>query len=381
MPVKWKRNPRHPGVRWYEHTARRHRGRPDRYYTIYYTRAGRRREEGLGWASEGWTLDKASLERGRLQEAHRLGRGPTTMAARRAVSARDGLDKETFGGVWLDYYDDARLRKRSARRERQLYQKWIEPELARRRLDEISVADLDRIRRQMVRAGLADATCRYAMAVVRQVYNWARARNRWSGTAPTAGLRWQPVDNTRLRYLTRDEAAALLAELAVRSRSVHDQALLSLHCGLRWGEIAGLTWADVDLDKGILTLRDTKNRLTRYAYLTDTAKEMLKARRRLHPRRKGYVFVSADGKKLGGLSRTYRRAVNAVGLNDDVTDRRYRVCFHTLRHTFASWLVQAGVDLYRVQHLLGHKSASMVQRYAHLGADDLRTAVRAIEEE
>jgi site-specific recombinase XerD len=55
-----------------------------------------------------------------------------------------------------------------------------------------------------------------------------------------------------------------------------------------------------------------------------------------------------------------------TGLNDGITDSTYRVVFHTLRHTFASHLVIAGVDLYRVQKLMRHKTAAMTQKYAHL---------------
>jgi site-specific recombinase XerD len=62
-----------------------------------------------------------------------------------------------------------------------------------------------------------------------------------------------------------------------------------------------------------------------------------------------------------------------------VTDRRQKVLFHTLRHTFASWLVQQGEDLYMVQKLMGHASLVMTERYSHLAPDTLRTAVKNFE--
>jgi site-specific recombinase XerD len=60
-------------------------------------------------------------------------------------------------------------------------------------------------------------------------------------------------------------------------------------------------------------------------------------------------------------------------------DTRQRVVFHTLRHTYASWLVMEGVDLYRVKELLGHKDLTMTQRYSHLAPDSLRGAVNILE--
>jgi site-specific recombinase XerD len=62
-----------------------------------------------------------------------------------------------------------------------------------------------------------------------------------------------------------------------------------------------------------------------------------------------------------------------------VTDPRQKVVFHTLRHTFASWLVETGTDLYVVQKLMGHASFEMVQRYSHLGENALQAAVRRLD--
>ena len=75
----------------------------------------------------------------------------------------------------------------------------------------------------------------------------------------------------------------------------------------------------------------------------------------------------------------FGRAVNALGLNDGIADRRQKVVFHTLRHTYASWLVAAGTDLYTVQRLLGHQSIALTERYAHLAPDTLKAATRALE--
>ncbi len=66
--------------------------------------------------------------------------------------------------------------------------------------------------------------------------------------------------------------------------------------------------------------------------------------------------------------------MDELGFNMRVTDDRDKVVFHTLRHTFASWQVQAGMGLYELQKLMGHKSFQMVQRYAHLAPDNLRKA-------
>ena len=154
-------------------------------------------------------------------------------------------------------------------------------------------------------------------------------------------------------------------------------ALLSLHCGLRAGEIFSLTWQDVDMERGLLTLRDTKSGKTRAAIMTEAVKSMLADRKRRGPA--DLVFPSETGEKVGQVSQSFIKTVNALGFNDGVTDARQKVVFHSLRHTFASWLAEDGADLYVIQQLMGHQSFAMVQRYAHLSPDTLRRAVKGLE--
>lgn len=77
-----------------------------------------------------------------------------------------------------------------------------------------------------------------------------------------------------MRFLTHEEASALLESLKRKSADFHDMTLLSLNCRLRFGEIASLTWQDVDIERGVLTIRDAKA-VSRYAFLTEQAAEML----------------------------------------------------------------------------------------------------------
>ncbi|GHT93293.1 hypothetical protein FACS1894122_08290 [Alphaproteobacteria bacterium] len=68
-----------------------------------------------------------------------------------------------------------------------------------------------------------------------------------------------------------------------------------------------------------------------------------------------------------------------LGFNNGVNDDRQKVVFHTLRHTYASWLVMSGVDLYTVQKLMWHSTIAMTERYSHLAPDHLKKAVSMFE--
>jgi site-specific recombinase XerD len=92
----------------------------------------------------------------------------------------------------------------------------------------------------------------------------------------------------------------------------------------------------------------------------------------------GFVFILTVGTKTDALSKSFARAVEALGFNTEIDDHRPKVVFHTLRHTYASWLVMSGVDLYTVQKLMGHSTMSMTERYSHLASDHLKKAVKML---
>ena len=92
------------------------------------------------------------------------------------------------------------------------------------------------------------------------------------------------------------------------------------------------------------------------------------------------VFKTKNGTKIKEVSNAFARVVDILKLNEGITDNRQKVVFHTLRHTYASWLTQLGTDLYVVQKLMGHSSFAMTQRYAHLAPELLKKAVINFEE-
>lgn len=87
-----------------------------------------------------------------------------------------------------------------------------------------------------------------------------------------------------------------------------------------------------------------------------------------------------SGEKIIRAGKPFLKAVEACGFNNGVTNARYKVVFHTLRHTFASWLVQKGVVLSEVAELMGHASTKMTERYAKLSPKSKRIAVNIIGE-
>ncbi len=147
--------------------------------------------------------------------------------------------------------------------------------------------------------------------------------------------------------------------------------LVALNTGLRRGELLSLRWRAIDTDRDIVTVegRTAKTLQTRAVPLNSEAVEVLKNWRELQGRVSpdAFVFPAASGGRMDNFATAWESARTAAEL------KSFR--FHDLRHTFASHLVQRGVDLYRVKELLGHSDIKMTARYSHLRPDDLAAAV------
>jgi len=372
---------KYPGVRFKEHPTRKHGIKPDRYFSIYYWLDKKKKEEGLGWASQGWTAQKAAKQLFDLKHSHKTGEGPQTLQERRTNEeerrAEENRDALTFSVMFNKHYLPAQEYKKSWKTEEILYRVWIEPVIGDLALKDISPIILEKIKKNLRDKGRSASSIRYVLAIISACLNFARTLNLYNGDDVVKKVSKPHEDNKRIRFLTDKEAEKLFTELKRRSKDLHDMALLSYDTGLRASEIFNLTWCDVNTDTGQVTLLDTKSGKPGHAYLTDTTREMFLSRERGTPEE--LIFKDRNGNKIKEISQTFDRAIEDLGFNKGVTDNRKRIVFHSLRHSFASRLVQGGVPIYTVQKLMRHSTLRMTERYSHLRQDDLRNAVRTLE--
>lgn len=389
--AKWQKT-KHPGVRFYEHEIRKHGIQKDKYFAIRYQRDGKRREEGLGWSSEGWNAEKVAIELAELKKANTLGTGPSTLKEKRTLAKKkkesERLQKEneekeniSFGNYFQNtYFPVAKDSKKpgSFLKEEQHFRLWIKPVLGNRPFKTIKPIHIEKIKKNISSEGRSPRTVQYVFATIRQVWNRARADGLVFDDSPTKKVKIPRIDNKRIRFLSQDEAEALLENLSIRNMQTHDMSLLSLDTGMRAAEIFALTWGNVDTERGIISVFDAKGG-SRFSYMTERVKKMFL--RRGPKGRERLVFTDKKGGILKEMPQTFRTAVKALRFNEHIPDRRERVVFHTLRHTFASWLVEAGEDIYVVKKLMGHASISMTERYSHLSPGTLRNAIQKLEKQ
>ncbi len=218
------------------------------------------------------------------------------------------------------------------------------------------------------RKTLAGQTVNNIFSFMRSAINRAIATGTWSGVNPlsTKGGTWKMVkaNNERLRFLTREEARALLEDLELRHPQLHDMALLSLRTGLRPTEIFKLRGQDVDANaSGLYIIQKGGKRV--FVRVPEDMIRMLQTYRR-----KPAEPIFQQPRKKTAFDKTpacFQTAVRKLNLAPENGDSLYAVTLHTMRHTFASWLAQSGkVSLMELQKLMRHKNITMTMRYAHL---------------
>jgi site-specific recombinase XerD len=174
----------------------------------------------------------------------------------------------------------------------------------------------------------------------------------------------------RVRFLSYEEEAklrkAISATLPGRIKDEGESAFaqldVALHTGMRKSEQFTATWDQVDLERGFIYLSMTKNGTDRFVTLNSAALAVLKRLQERHERLGLPAESTLFHSKRDGLIKNPRKWF-ATALEQAKIEG---VTWHTLRHTFASRLVMAGVDLKTVQELMGHKTIAMTARYAHL---------------
>jgi len=370
----------YPGVIFREHATRRHGVKWDQYFVIYYRHNGKALKEAVGWGSQGWTAKKAAGLLRELEDNQRRGEPPFTLKQKRAdaqaaieeAERRELTVSELFKTHYLPH---GKAEKKSWRKDEYLFRLHIEPVIGDKTLSDVSAFDLERLKAAMSKTDKAPKTILYALGTVRAAFNYAARHGLFTGTNPVSLVKKPSADNRRMRFLTEGEAQELLDALKAKSTQTYEMAIVSLHTGGRFSEIAGLTWADVKLDQGTLTFWDTKNTESRVVFMTEEVEALFRNKER--GERRDLVFPSRTGEVMGQVSALFNRTANAT-FNQGIRDRRQRVCFHTLRHTHASWLVQRGVDLLTVARLMGHKTIKMSERYAHLAPEGMRRAVQSL---
>lgn len=353
------------GVYVRESAKRRHFGKPDVCFEITYIEYGRKKWEKIGWRSEGVTQAYAAQVRRERLEKIRLGEISRTV--RRKV---------TFAEAFAEWETVHLPTLREAKKLLSLARLHVLPVFGPLPLAAISALDVARFQTALLGKGLSRQTVVHAVGLIRRIYKKAALWGMYSGPCPTDGVKAPKLDNERLFYLTKEQAQDFLCILGDISPLWRDIAMVSLHTGLRLGDILALRFRQINQAARIIDVVETKGG-SYTAYMTPEIAAMFQARaqgRGLND----LVFPSATGTVMQNAGKPFKQAVAETGFNDGVQDRKWRFSFHSLRHTYGSLLAQSGVPDKVISALLGHSSLKMTRRYAKLAPQNKFSAVDVV---
>jgi integrase len=333
---------------------------------------------GIFKRGENWYLDYYVGSR-RVREKAGSAKG----AASRALSVREAevalgkfnlqprADIPTFEAFADEYEKLVSVHKRGRAVERYYIQMFVAI-FGKKKISEVTPEEAERIKSYRSRQ-VKPATVNRELTLLKHMF--AKAVE-WKLLLanPLRGVRCLNVPTRMERILELNEEIRLLAACdRVRSRFLRPVVILALNTGMRRGELLSLKWEQIDLvHRSIRVINAKTNSSERSIPLNSTAYVMLCELARNN--KSAFVFPSnrKAGEQILDLKKGLKRAVQLANVR--------KIRFHDLCHTFATRLVQSGVDIITVQHLLGHAKISMIARYAHSPNNARIAAVRRLDE-
>lgn len=293
------------------------------------------------------------------------GSAPSGAEARSSAPVFRNFDDFVFS-VYLPYI---RARKRSWQVDERIARHHLSPAFGERKLAGIRDHEVEDWLRSLAAGGLAPATCNRILAVLKSVCAVAVMRGALRpGHSPCARVPFFKIHEQREHCLGLDDARRLMRALEQSARPEAFALRLLLLTGARKSEILKARWEHVHPELRLLLVPLSKSGRPRHIPLSDAALEVLRSMPRADS---PWLFPGHGGDRpLSDLFLFWKSLRHRLGLTG------MRV--HDLRHSFASFLVNAGHSLYEVQKLLGHSDPRTTMRYAHLNQDSLVAAAQAV---
>ena len=336
-------------------------------FLLRYSLSGAKRSMKLG---EYPALDLAQARQLAMSARLQIAQGVDPQATQPVHAAPDALTLADF--MALHYLPYAQGANRSYR---DILGRWsihLAPVFGQLALTELRTQDIQRFH-DAKRTELCAASANRLLALLKRALNLALLWGLGSLTVnPVKGVRMHLENNQRQRYLVGDELRRFLAALDQEpNRSAAQLLKFLLATGVRRTEALTCRWEDLDLDQARWLLPTSKNGRSRFVVLNAVALEILREQRRVSSGL--WVFPSPidANKHLGDPKKAFARACHSARIEPGLV-------IHSLRHSYASHLVQSGQSLQVVQSLLGHRQIGTTARYAHLSADQLHQAASQV---
>ena len=327
---------------------------------------------------------------------------------RKRIIAEERLSQQnTVASFWDNVYWPQRSQRGNVRNNNSIlymFNKWVRPVIGDIPLQELTFSDVDAMLKKMKDKDMAAKTIKEVYISIQAEWNYAQiylsVHNKINlPIFPGKILKLPKTNNEKTCWLEKDEAFLLIRTLynwreccakqgifqkGKDTKDAYGMTVLSLFSGLRFGDIAKLTWRDIQTT---FAYARTPKSGRAYGIHLDIpiVREMLEERQIMFPDAKpdDRVFLTYLGNPWASPPQEYEDVIEELGFN--FTPRRKdnameKIDFHALRHTFASWLAMAGTDLHTIMVLMDHSDIKMTLRYARLNPAYTRKPVEALAE-
>ena len=250
-------------------------------------------------------------------------------------------------------------------------------ELGHLRAAEVTRLHLSRLRDAKLEAGFSKATVKLILAYTSRLYNWARVEGLIDVANPVSAVDKPSTAGQEMdfNFLAADEIDRLLTWARENQPDEYPIYATAAYTGLRLGELWGLRWSDLDLERGLISVRRSyrlapKSGKLRHVPINPALAPTLREWKGRCPKSdEGLVFPTAGGtmRERGKQPEAFKLALAGAEC--------HAIGFHGLRHTFASHFMMAGGNILTLQKLLGHSSVAVTMKYAHLAPDFMRDEI------
>lgn len=246
------------------------------------------------------------------------------------------------------------------------YRKYLHKNFGHKRMSAITSGEVGQLYYRLKRE-YSESQAYHVCNVLRYLYNRAIEWGMYHGRLPmgkgTSFVLPMP-QRQREEIYTEDEIKRILAVLANKSKNLYDMVIIAYTTGMRLGEICNMRMCHINLRTCRIKVVDPKGKRDTYVHMPPVVANILRDRMSAIPDE--LVFKNRKGGKIVYLSKTFKRVLEGTGINEGISDSRFKRTFHSLRHTFATEVLASGqVTIGDLKNMLGHKNITTTQRYVH----------------
>ena len=260
------------------------------------------------------------------------------------------------------------------------YNKHIKPIFGNKNVKNLKSLDFENFKQTLFNKPLEAQTVKHQLTLIRTIINYAIKHdilNNYVNPLANGKVKMPSIDNKRVSFLSKEQAKKLLEILKSTHELTYHLTVILLFTGARFSEVTGaaskknkskentaLRWDDVNFNTNTIYFKKTKDGNERYIAINSILLETLKT---LYDNKtNNNVINNSAGGTILRMPDYFKNAVEKVIPGNKSQTSKYKITAHSLRHTHASWLAEAGLDILQIKEQLGHENIEMTMRYAHL---------------